>query len=476
LSLSQPNSKPFAQFWLLSAFLLVLFLFGGSSRQDVQSSIFLAPISILVCALAALTLRSEDLRGRGWLVCIFGLVIGTALAHIIPVPFDEIASPWPGETPTSIWDLLDDDAGLRTISTTPENAWMALLGLASPLGVLLLGLQLSRNDLFLLLSVLVVLGILSILLGLLQLIGGANSPFYLYRITNEGSAVGFFANRNHAALYLACLFPLLAVFASSDKLHSARSAHKRFLAAAIGAVAVPLVLVTGSRSGLLISVIGICGGFLLYRPVAKSRPPENTMWEKINGASLAVAAATVCLTFTTISFSRAVAIDRLFVGQPQSESRTEFWTVSADMFWRYLPFGSGSGSFAETYLLYEPLGLLDRTYLNRAHNDWIEVAVTFGIPGIICLAVALYYCVRRSVAVWKMPKHRRSVLVARMASICLVMMAAASFSDYPLRTPALMGFATVLMLWIAEAGREEPAAAFSPNERKLPSNSDGALE
>lgn len=53
---------------------------------------------------------------------------------------------------------------------------------------------------------------------------------------------------------------------------------------------------------------------------------------------------------------------------------------------------------------------------------------------------------------------RTSVALGRMASVVIAILAIASLSDYPLRTPALMGFAAFVCLWFIGALPERKAA------------------
>lgn len=169
------------------------------------------------------------------------------------------------------------------------------------------------------------------------------------------------------------------------------------------------------------------------------------------------------LGFLTYFFSRAEAIERLFAGTSTGESRTEFWKVSIELFWKYFPMGSGSGSFVEVYQIVEPTRLLDATYLNRAHNDWVEIVVTFGLPGVIGLMLASAAFLWRTVKLWRnADSSHRYVAFGRLASVCMAIIAVASVSDYPLRTPTMMGVFAIFALWFTEGGRERLPSS-SPN-------------
>lgn len=449
------GEKPSPLFWVLGGFLVLLFATGGASRADVQSLIILRPVSVIVCALALMTLRREHLAQRKWLLGFFVAVFVLALLHVIPLP-PALWQPLAGRQ-----ELVDVEklTGLtdvwRPLTLAPMNGWHALLSLFVPLAVLLMGIQLNRDDLFRLLPLLIALTGISGLLGLLQAIGDPQSALYFYRITNNGSAVGLFANRNHAATLLACLFPMLAVFASTAKGTNDEVRLRQLLAAAIAIVLVPLILVTGSRSGLVSAVIGITGAGLLYRRPTDVRTVRRGTPNRIKAVPILGGLAVISLGFLTFFFSRAEAIERLFVEASGEDSRTDFWVVSLDLFSKYFPWGSGSASFVEAFQIVEPAYLLDATYLNRAHNDWVEIAVTFGLPGVIGLALAAASFLWRSYNLWRdADAGRRNVAFGRLASVCIAMIAIASVSDYPLRTPIMMGVFAIFALWLTESGRD----------------------
>ncbi len=455
MSTTRPKKKPSAQYWLLVFFLLMLFATGGASRTDVQSLVILRPLSIIACALACVTLRREHFTGHAWLMGSAGVVFSLALLHLIPLP----PSAW--QALAGRQDLVDVEklAGLsdiwRPLTLAPMNGWHALLSLFAPLAIILLGIQLNRADLFRLLPAVIALAALSGLLGLLQAVGDPQGPLYLYRITNNGSAVGLFANRNHAATLLACLFPMLAAYAATARGEAGALMMRQLMTAAIAIVLVPLMLVTGSRSGLVSAVIGLGAAALLYRYPSDVRSVWHGKPNRVKPFPILGGIAVISLGFLTYFLSRAEAIERLFMQASGDDGRTDFWAISIDLFWKYFPFGSGSGSFVEAYQIIEPNRLLDATYLNRAHNDWVETAVTFGLPGVVALALAIIAFGIRSYRLFcSADGSNRSVAFGRLASVMIAMIAIASVSDYPLRTPTMMGLFAICALWLSEAGRD----------------------
>lgn len=437
------------RFWLIAGFITLVFFTGGASRVDPLSLAILRPVSVFLSVVALLTLRRDHWRGRKSLAVIMAALFGLALSHVIPLP-PGIWQSFPGRAEIVEIDAL---AGLgdvwRPLTLTPMNGWHAINSLFVPLAVLLIGVQLSKEELLHMVPVLIGLGIVSALFGIVQIVGGANSPAYLYRITNSGSAVGLFANRNHAALMLAMLLPLLATYVTTTPGASGQVELRKISAFAIALVVLPLILVTGSRAGLVFAAVGVASMFLLYRPVAVRalRRGENPLrlvsFPVLGGMAVLLAAV------STILFSRAESIERVFGETAVEDARVDYWTVALDLVWKYFPAGSGSGSFAEVYQIIEPDYLLNFSFLNHAHNDWLETAVTFGLPGIILLVATTLSVVRRSLTVWFGDSASgRGNELARLATILLLMAAIGSFADYPLRTPIMMAVAVLTGLWL----------------------------
>ena len=92
----------------------------------------------------------------------------------------------------------------------------------------------------------------------------------------------------------------------------------------------------------------------------------------------------------------------------------------------YLPFGSGAQSFQLIYPHYEDAANASLEYMNHAHNDYVEVFLEHGIPGLVLIGAALVFWIRQAGRQWRqgtsvgtwisVPKaRRRSILVC---SVC----------------------------------------------------------
>ena len=451
------QTLPSASFWGLVITFILLFFTGGSSRGDVQSLAILNPAMIICCGAALMTLRREHWGERKRLAGIVGFVFLVALVYIAPLPVHLEDYSQGLRKAADIRAAANVSGAPQTLAMAPHAALQSLFFLFAPLAIILFALQLTRDNLSLALPLLIVLGTISGVVGVLQLAGGASGPLYLYHTTNNGSAVGLFANRNHAAVFLACLFPMLAIFAAlSQATHRGGRNKRQLIATAIGVVLIPLILVTGSRSGMFAAIIGLISGVFLYNSVSQARRRSKTGISLTPVLALAVVA---CLVFATIFFSRAEAIERIFAYNGPANDRTDFWTSGVTLFWQYFPLGLGPGSFVPAFQADEPVALLSGEYLNRLHNDWLETGLTYGVLGMLLMLVGAFYYFRRTFHLWfRLDGGRTSVALGRMASVVIAILGVASLSDYPLRTPAMMGFAVLVCLWFVGALPERHAA------------------
>lgn len=455
---SRTANKPAATFWLMLAFLALVALTGGASRLDVRSLVILKPAAVLVCALALIPLRRTDVAPYRWLFIGIGAAFALSFIQLVPLP-PILWQNLPGRAELA---AVDTAAGLgpiwRPLTVTPNNGWHAITALFVPLATLLLGVRLSRRDLYRFLPVLIAFGSLSGLLGLLQVVSRDTSLNW-YEVTNVGSAVGLFANRNHAALMLAILFPMLAVWSTSGEEGRERRWLRLWAAGALGVVLFPLILITGSRAGLLLCLIGVASALAIAEPALRRRSSTRSS-RRLASFALVGLGAIAILAAIAASLTKANAIMRLANTSFGNDDRIGIWKVALNILWKYFPFGSGVGSFQDVYQIVEPGYQLNTYYMNHAHQDIIEIGITLGLPGLLLLGCAAFGLFRRTAALWtRRDGEIYPVRIARMAWVVLVMMALASLADYPLRTPVMMCIAVILTLWLVEPERERPSSA-----------------
>jgi O-antigen ligase len=446
-------------FWLLAAYLGFVFLTGGGSRHDVQSLVILRPIGVIMCGVALLTLQWNQVRSH---LTVFGLAAATfmlVIIHLIPLP----PGVWQMLPGREIFAEVDRIAGTngtwRPIALVPYLAWNALYALLVPLAVLLLGVQLTAEERYRLLPVVLGLAMLSGLVGLIQVLGPSEGPLYLYKHTTNGAAVGLFANRNHQAALLSCLFPVLAIFASYGVRSEERAIAKKWLALGCGAFLIPLILVTGSRAGIATGALGLASAFFLYRKPQSVVAAKRGV-KRFDPQKAIVGLAVLSMVALTIIMSRAEAFRRLLDADQTEDLRWQMWGPISDMAMKYFPWGSGIGSFVQVYQIDEPDRLLGLSYVNRAHNDWLEIWLTAGVPGVVLLALILIAFLRGSYAAFRAdPAKSRSIAYARLGSMIIVIFGLASLFDYPFRTPSIACVGVVAILWLCGKGANDSEKA-----------------
>ena len=448
---------------MLALLLVMAFLLGGGSRADIASLIVLRPAAALLLGYGLWGLNRQQVAHHRFLFCISGAVVGLVLVQLVPLP-PMVWSHLPGR---DLITEIDRSAGLgavwRPLSLVPSGTWNALFSLIPPLAAVVLAVRLTSDESWRLLPVIIGIGLISAILGLLQLGGPVYGPLYPYQETNSGSAVGLFANRNHHAVFLASLLPVLAAYGSIGMPSSVDYRLRTGLALAIGVFFVALILVIGSRAGLLVMLLALPATLLLYRfPRSQRALPRGVARPLIWAAGIVV--AVIVLGVVTSVLGRALAVERLFAQPVGAETRYKAWGQVLMLAWHYFPAGTGFGSFAEVFKVHEPDRLLNIFTFNHAHNDWLELVLTGGLAACLLLAVVIVAVVLRIRVLFRAPRDTHHMM-ASLGLWLAALFALASFVDYPLRVPSIACLFSVALVWISSRGRfEADKKAFDADE------------
>jgi O-antigen ligase len=374
------------------------------------------------------------------------------LLQLVPLP----PVLWHGLPGRQILRDIDLQAGLgpvwRPLSMAPAATWNAVWSLPAPLAVLVMGVQLDDRGRARLLLPVILLGCMSAGIGALQLLFASSGLFDLYRIAGRGQPIGLLANRNHQAALLAMMLPMLATWAAMRSRRSPRFVSWRWWAPMAGAMfLIPLILLTGSRSGLVLAAVGLLSVPLL---MAGNRLSPRRAGSGRGG--VVFGAGAVALVVLALWLDRAASIDRLLALDPGADLRLRALPVIVAMIGTYAPWGSGIGTFEPVFKLHEPDALLSPSYLNHAHNDWLELLATGGLPAAFLLMLSLTALAVGVARLWRAGQTGDGPppLVA-LGALMLLMFALASLSDYPLRTPSLACLGAVAVLWAATAAPRE---------------------
>lgn len=455
-------SAPAVRFYAFVAFFVIVFFTGGGSRDDIQSLLVLRPLAILFCAYALTVKAPEQWKGRMFPLYIAGALLALMVLQLIPLP----PSVWTALPERQIFADIADIAGIeqpwRPLTLSPSKTLNSLFALAIPIAAMMLYLNLDREYRKRVVPVLIILCAISALWAIFQVIGPARGPLYIYRITNFGAGVGLFANRNHQAVMLAVSIVMLGWYAGSLKPHSKQAALKFSASIATMLVFVPLIFITGSRAGLLLMVPALLLALFLvyfggYYPGAGSDKGRSTSSRTrlLSARRMLLAIGIVAISgmgIASILLSRSLAFDRLFSGGDVEELRWQLLPTLFTMLKDYMPWGSGFGSFEHVYKIYESEELLRQTYLNQAHNDWLQYPIEGGVPALLIAICAIVWFVRR---LWVAAKNWRSSNPVKysvlMCFAVILFLLAASIGDYPLRVPSIMAVFAVLVFVFNDA-------------------------
>lgn len=434
--------------WVTVFFLAAVFLMGGGARDDIQSLVILRPLAVVILGMAIWRMSYEQIAPIRVPLLLAATVPLLMILQLIPLP----PAIWANLAGRDFYAQGALIAGIeqpwRPVSLVPYRTWNSLFACLVPLAAILLVGRLSREHRFILLPILIGFGLLSGIVGLVQISGPKNGLFYLYEITNNGSAVGLFANRNHQAALLACMFPMLSVYASSDR----KSSEKIIRPAMCGAAALfilPLILVTGSRAGLVLGLVGLLAAALLYRR-PRSFHPKGRSHQRVGIRYVAGAFIVLMLGGMTAFLSRAQAIERLLIKDGAEELRIQLLGPVWEMIRSYFPFGIGFGAFPDVYKVHEPFSLLSTAYVNHAHNDLLEFVLEGGLlSAVILLAGMTAWVIGVSRLRISSGEMTRTILLGRLGAVIIMILGIASIVDYPLRVPALSVLFAIAMIWMA---------------------------
>ena len=439
-----------ARFIAFVGFVLLAALTGGSARPDPLSLLILRPAAVLLCGYALLVGTGNQFREVRIPLLIGASLMLLALLQLVPLPAAIWTSLPHRATVAQASALVGIGGVARPISLDPARTWNTFFALFVPLAAIALVAIQAPDRRQLVVPMLAAIALLAAFLGFLQAIGGSDLQFY--RVTNDGYATGLFANRNHQGtmlLWLMLAASWLATTANPRRL-SATAAIGAALATILAVF--PLLVLTGSRAGLLLSVptLTLCGWLLFRAPATrKVLQRAGSRAKLVAGATIAIMIAPLLFVFGVLAVSnRTTALSRLFTADVAEGLRWQYLPLFKQMALNYLPFGSGFGSFERTFNAYEPADMLTSRYMNQAHNDPMQLVIEGGLPALAILLVALTWVGLRLWRIWRSPQAgSRSLAVFLGGSIALWL--AASLVDYPLRTPLAAMLIASLTAWVS---------------------------
>lgn len=358
------------------------------------------------------------------------------MLQILPLPFFN----W---TVIGEHEIVTDMAsgGWRPSSISPDRTLNSLISLVVPLAALFVAQYFSRSKKLVLVAV-IIGGLLSGGVAIMQLALGEGNALYLYRLTTDG-AVGLFSNRNHQAVMLACLIPSVTFCLTGLSINNVR---KYLYLVSLIFLIIILIMVTGSRSGLAASLVGLLCAFTLHDAYSVNIISE--MRQRYRLFYLITFVGVIAVAGLTIALGRNLAATRLSELNLTDDLRVTDFPIFLQLAKDHFLLGSGGGTFDPAFRMIEPANAISSTYVNHAHNELIEVAITLGLPGLLMLLAFIWWFVASMINVLKAPSRDRDGY-AMLGGCLIAIMMLASLTDYLLRTPLMGAFFAVACAWLS---------------------------
>jgi O-antigen ligase len=422
-------------------YLLLCIIFGGS-QQGIWANAALQIIAVALLLWVSLTDRLPPVTQS------FRRVVGLALLTFVTIAVQLVPLPppvWtalPGrELFVEGYRLLQLQLPWLPISEAPYQTVIAAFALLPPLAAL--ATVQFANDERLLAGALLGGAGAAIVLGQLQ-VGATGDQWQLYEFTNPGP-IGFFANINHMGTLLLASMPFaVALFVARSKRRDAtyRSVETAAVGVAIALLLIGVVL-NGSLAALLLVGPVLLASALLFPAGWRLRRFVIPL------AVLALAGAVYALS--TNPLERVLDTEAVSLA-----SRQEIWATTIKAISDTFPFGTGLGTFETVYAAYEDPNLVSATYVNHAHNDYLQVVLELGAAGILLILLFLLWWGWQALRVWQSHETRPFPRAATITSAAIL---AHSVVDYPLRTAAIAAvFGMCLGLMVREPLRKSIAA------------------
>lgn len=452
---------------LLAALAIVVAVLGGSSQHRIIQLAGLRPLVALLLIPAVYYWRAEARpdapRDARVLLTLLLALAGWMLIQLVPLP----PFLWENLPDREIIAQLDRALALdpqwRPIAWVPTRGWNALASLIVPLVALLLALSagVERARLF---QIILAIALIDAALNVLQIATGGPGYVYLYASGSLG-ADGLFSNENHSGVFSA-LGLMIAARLGLDNT-TAMTPWQRIAYASAFMVLLLALLIGGSRAGFVAGVGAMIGALaMLYlsnlapgagRAGTDNRAALTTIRRRFLMGSVLLVTGLVSLF---LWLERAPGFGGILSQSSFDDLRWELTPVLQEMLSRNWLAGIGFGSFEEYYHIYEPRALLRPKFINMAHNDWAQMLLEGGAPAIVLLLCLVFWITRKLAALFRQGPAAFPVIVFWAAILAIV--SAASFVDYPLRTPLFQ----MVMAWLLFALGQDAVRSFEPPIRE----------
>jgi O-antigen ligase len=388
-------------------------------------------------------------QGERVMAVLFGAFLTLIIMQITPLPVWLLR--FLSSNTASFYErfTIEGSAEWRTLSIYPWATRQELLKLLSYAAVfsVIANYYRTREKTEALVRKIMVIAFSLVVFAIFQKLTWNGMLYWIYPLDGQvSSSKGFsvwgpFINRNHFAGYLEICIPLGLgmIFYSTAKTKASQHAtvlkrfasvmsSKRFSSLGLRSVAtfvmIGALFMTLSRGG----IIGFLCSALFLIILARMR---RRLRKKI---IVPVFAGLLLLLMVIVAGWDRIEDRFEQLGEETSLKRAEVWADSAGIVKDYPLFGTGLGTFQNSYPQYQSHS--STTFYDHAHNDYIELLTDTGLAGFILGGALVVTFFSMLFSVW-LKRHRtytKAIGAAGMASLIAILVH--SFADFNLHIPA----------------------------------------
>lgn len=417
------------------AIYLALAWFGGGPTLDVSSTdewLMLLALPLIMSGAALLLFKPTASRFARMALLLALLVPFVVLLQLLPLP--ESVWKWSAAHRLVAEDLQAAGMEARSYPWTlwPESTIRAALALLPALACFVGAFALDDRANRRLVPLALVLVLANLAFGLFQVGLPPNSAMRLY--TDNGSGIGgVLVNGNHQGTAL-IVGMLLALGLWARERQKRRDGGQPQTLKAMGYTAASLVCLvavalTGSSAAMLIAILAyaiavVATGLLSIRRIRSSRSGM--------AAGIAVSALLVLGLLSAQSWMNLEQTDAM---------RYELARETTALGLVHAPFGSGAGTFVDSFAQSASPLFQRGEYVNHAHNEFAQWWFEAGWLGFLLMGLMLGLVAASG---WRLMRDCRRDPVAIACWLAVVAILAHSWVDFPLRTISLMSLAAFM--------------------------------